>query len=243
MPAHLVGECNTCTMVGRPDVIAHRGASAAAPENTVAAFELAVEMGADGIELDVRRTADGHLVVHHDAHLADGSAIVSLRRDQLPEHVPDLDVALGACAGAWVNLEIKNTSSDPDFDPDRLLATATIDLLSTFPDGPERWLISSFDPGTIDRIRAIGSPIRTALLLFTITDQALASAVASGHHALHPWEGNLDEPAVRAAHDAGLAVNAWTCNDEDRLRELIGFGVDGVCTDVPDVARRLVTRP
>jgi glycerophosphoryl diester phosphodiesterase len=226
-----------------PAVIAHRGASAAAPENTVEAFELAVELGADGIELDVRRTADGHLVVHHDALLPDGTAIVSLRRDELPPHVPDLDVALRACDGAWVNLEIKNDPSEPDFDPDRGLSVAVVDLLRTLPDEPDRWLISSFDQGTVDTVRATGSPIRTALLVYRLTPAVIADAVSGGHHAVHPRVDLLDLDAVLAAHDAGLAVNTWTCNDEDRLRELIGYGVDGVCTDVPDVARRLFVRP
>lgn len=224
------------------DVIAHRGASAAAPENTVEAFELAVEMGADGIELDVRRTADGHLVVHHDARLADGTAIIELRRDQLPPHVPDLRTALEACDGVWVNVEIKNDPSEPDFDPARSLTGDTLEVLATF-DDPDRWLISSFDPDTVALVRSGGSTVRTALLLYTITEEVIARAVAAGHHALHPWVGTIDEPAVRAAHDAGLAVNVWTCNDEDQLRALIGFGVDGVCTDVPDVARRLAIRP
>lgn len=225
------------------DVIAHRGASAAAMENTVEAFELAVELGADAIELDVRRTADGHLVVHHDARLADGAPIVELRRDELPSFVPDLHAALEACAGAWVNVEIKNDPSEPDFDPERSLVGATLELLATFDDPPERWLVSSFDPATVELVRSSGSMVRTALLLYTITDEAITRAVEVGHHALHPWDGTLEEAAVRATHDAGLAVNVWTCNDEDRLRELIAFGVDGVCTDVPDVARRLATRP
>ncbi|CAN5545704.1 glycerophosphodiester phosphodiesterase [soil metagenome] len=230
-------------MSAGPDVIAHRGASAAAPENTVAAFEMAVEMGADGIELDVRRTADGALVVHHDALLADGSAIVALRRDELPSHVPDLAVALDACRGAWVNLELKNDPNDPDFDPDRRLTGAVLELLSTFPDGPERWLISSFDLATIEAVRAADSLIRSAWLIGRITPDVIGAAVAGGHHALHPWVGELDADAVLAAHDVGLAVNTWTCNDEDRLRELIGYGVDAVVTDVPDVARRLFVRP
>jgi glycerophosphoryl diester phosphodiesterase len=235
-------------MSAGPDVIAHRGASAAAPENTVEAFELAVELGADGIELDVRRTADGFLVVHHDALLADGRAIVTLRRDELPGHVPDLAVALDACRGAWVNLELKNDPDEPDFDPDRRLTGAVLELLATFPDetapdDPGRWLISSFDLPTIDAVRAADSPIRSAWLIGRITPDVLGAAVAGGHYALHPKVRSLDADAVLAAHDVGLVVNTWTCNDEDRMRELIGYGVDGVVTDVPDVARRLFVRP
>ena len=72
------------------------------------------------MELDVRRTADGVLVVHHDAHLADGRAIVELAAADLPDAVPTLAAALDACAGMGVNIEIKNNHPDPDLDPDEL---------------------------------------------------------------------------------------------------------------------------
>src|SRR5262245_26247516 len=98
-------------------VIAHRGASAAFPETTVEAFEAAGRLGADWVELDVRRTADGLLAVHHDARLGDGRALVELSRSALPAAVPDLGEALAACDGLGVNVEIKNAASDPDFDP------------------------------------------------------------------------------------------------------------------------------
>lgn len=224
-------------------MIAHRGASGHAPENTLEAFRMAVDQGADGIELDVRRTGDGHLVVLHDPRVPEGTALAELALDQLPPHVPDLATALEACAGAWVNLEIKNGADEPGFDPERTIALDVVDLLRTLPDDPERWLISSFDLETVAAVRASGSSVRTALLVGRITPEVLAEAVTGGHHAVHPWVRWLDRAAVEAAHDAGLVVNAWTCNDEDEMRDLIAWGVDGVVTDVPDVMRRLVVRP
>ena len=101
-------------------VIAHRGASRRAPENTLAAFRLARELGADMVELDARHTLDRVVVVHHDAFLADGRAIVAQRAVSLPAHVPTLADALDACAGMHVNVEIKNSPGDPDHDPDDL---------------------------------------------------------------------------------------------------------------------------
>ncbi|MFK5282341.1 glycerophosphodiester phosphodiesterase, partial [Lacticaseibacillus paracasei] len=89
-----------------------RGASRAARENTIEAFRLAVDLGADGVELDVRPTADRVLVVHHDAHLADGRAIVATERAELPADVADLGPALDACRDLVVNLELKNDPSD-----------------------------------------------------------------------------------------------------------------------------------
>jgi glycerophosphoryl diester phosphodiesterase len=78
-------------------IIAHRGASQAEPENTVAAFRAAARAGADGVELDVRRTADDHLVVHHDAVLADGRPLRTVGSAELAAQIPTLDAALDAC--------------------------------------------------------------------------------------------------------------------------------------------------
>lgn len=216
-------------------IIAHRGASADLPENTVAAFARAVEMGADGVELDVRRTADDRLVVHHDARLADGRVIRDLRHDELPAHVPELDAALDACAGAFVNLEIKNDPTEPDFDPTDWVAHRAIALLERLGAGP-RWLISSFRLDTVERCRLLSPRVRTAWLV-PLLDRAIVERVAAGgHDAVHPWVGALARSDVRDAHVAGLAVNTWTCDDPPRIRQLIAWGVDGICTDVPDVA-------
>ena len=87
-------------------VLGHRGAPGLAQENTIAAFVAAARLGADGVELDVRRTADGALVVHHDAAIADVGTIAQLTVHDLPEHVPLLDAALDACFGMLVNIEI-----------------------------------------------------------------------------------------------------------------------------------------
>lgn len=223
-----------------PAVIAHRGASGHAPENTVTAFRLAVEQGADGIEFDVRRSADGRLIVHHDAHLPDGRAIVRTDAADLPSHVPDLERALDACAGAWVNLEIKNDRREPDFDPDRRVATEVAELLARRSEPAQQWLISSFDLATVDAVRAVAPSLATAFLVLEASSENIDAAVGGGHTALHPWVQTLDRASVEAARSAGLRVNVWTCNDEARMRELIEWGVDGICTDLPDLARRLV---
>ena len=108
-------------------VIAHRGASKAAHENTLRAFFLAKEFRADWIELDVRRTQDGRLAVHHDAHLADGRVLCDTPADELPRHVPELAAALDACSPLGINIEIKNWPTDPDFDPEFRLAAQVVE--------------------------------------------------------------------------------------------------------------------
>ena len=216
-------------------VLAHRGASKAERENTVEAFRRAGEMGADGVELDVRRSADGQLVVHHDAHIDDGRSICEIDAVSLPAHIPTLSAALDACAGMWVNLEIKNDPTEPDFDPDEFVAGETMAMLERRGEA-HRWLMSSFRIETMDRCRALAPHIRTAWLTSVVPDDVVPLLTARGHVALHPWVRLLGRDVVDRCHEAGLAVNTWTCDDPDRMRELIEWGIDGICTNVPDVA-------
>ena len=216
-------------------IIAHRGASSRARENTVAAFVRAGEVGADGVELDVRRTGDGVLVVHHDPHLGDGRVICRLAGADLPAHVPTLAEALDACAGMFVNLEIKNSQREPDHDPTDRIADVVAAELDERGGGP-RWLIASFRLATVERVRVVLPTARTAWLTQSFDQELVARTAAAGHDAIHPDVRTVDEATIRAAHAAGLAVNAWTCNERARMRELIAWGIDGICTDVADVA-------
>jgi glycerophosphoryl diester phosphodiesterase len=223
-------------------VIAHRGASAVCPENTIAAFERAVSIGADAIELDVRRCADDHLVVHHDAHLSDGRVIRATTRSMLPAEIPNLADALDACAGLVVNIEIKNDPAEPDHDPtDWVAARVATELQQRGTDA--RWLISSFNPATVAVCRRLLPDVATALLTETATTADAERAARDGHVAIHPHHGEVDGSFVRVAHELGLAVNVWTCDDPDRMRVLIGWGVDGICTNVPDVALAVRAEP
>ena len=176
-----------------------RRVAGAAPENTVAAFRRAAEMGADMVELDVRRSADGRLVVHHDPHLADGRAVVATRADELPAAVPSLDTALDACAGMAVNIEIKNDPDEPGFEPDRALADDVAAAVAARGD-TDRVVVSSFDRASIDRLREVASPpIATAWLVSSpASGRRRGACAAGGHQALHPWWQAVD-PAPRRA--------------------------------------------
>ena len=223
-------------------VIAHRGASLDHPENTVEAFVGAREQGADWVELDVRRTADGVMVVHHDAHLADGRVIVELEATALPPGIPSLAEALEACGDLGVNIEIKNARDDPDYDDEHVVADAVVGLASAYL-GPERTLVSSFNVDTIDRVRRIDPQVRSAWVMFDLADpaQVVERAVAHGFSAIHPYMAYVDRALVERAHDAGLAVNVWTVDDPDRMRDLLDDGVDGLITNAPALARRVVS--
>ncbi len=220
-----------------PSVIAHRGASAAARENTIEAFELAIEMGAQGVELDVRRTADGLLVVHHDAHLDDGRGIADLAAVELPDHVPTLEAALDACGNLVVNVEIKNSEGDHGFDVSRSIADETMTLVDAR-NTADRYLISSFDLPTTDRAAAL-SPSPSAWLVYAGDAESLCQLCrARGHGVIHPADHQVDAEFMAHARAARLAVNVWTVDDPDRMVELAGLGVDGIVTNVPDVARQ-----
>jgi glycerophosphoryl diester phosphodiesterase len=212
-------------------VLAHRGASAAERENTVAAFARAVAMGADGIELDVRRTADGQPAIHHDPDLPDGRPIASLLAADLPAHVPLLDAALDACGPLYVNIEIK--------EPPELAEVVVAEVRNRGMAG--RVIVSCFELGTVDRVRRLDDGIPTAYL--TYRDDAVAAVqlcADRGHEALHPWDPCVDAELVEAAHAAGVAVNTWTVDDPARIAELAGLGVDGIVTNVPDVALQVL---
>lgn len=220
------------------NIVGHRGASVACVENTPEAFATADRMGADAVELDVRippvHRARGdrggtRLVIHHDALPEDVEAVDAL---------PDLDDVLDACGDRMlINVEIKNSPSDGGHDPSMEVVHRTVDVLRRRgPRWSHRWLISSFNRATIDRCRRIGPDIPTAYLVESITQRAIQAALQGGHRAIHPWSGWLSQRAVDAAHAAGLIVNVWTVNDAAEIAQLADWGVDGLCTDVPDVA-------
>lgn len=220
-------------------VIAHRGASARFAENTLAAFRGARELAADWVELDARRTLDGALVVHHDARLADGRAIVGLAADELPSTVPDLVSALDECRPLGVNVEIKNLPGDLDFDPDCAISDWVAAQVAT---RDQPILVSSFHAGTLERVRAVAPSVRTALLTFLVDEprSMIDAAARAGHVALHPFDATVDAELVAACHERGLAVNVWTVDDPGRMAELAALGVDGIVTNMPDVAREVL---
>ncbi|WP_419926141.1 glycerophosphodiester phosphodiesterase [Candidatus Poriferisocius sp.] len=232
-------------------VIAHRGASAAERENTLEAFRAAVRLNADGVELDVRRTANEVLVAHHDAHLPDGRAIIDLQDDELPDWVPTLAEVMEVCRNPTaerefvINIEIKSAPGDPDYDTEHQVSAAVAGLVLGWGIGDHGGgvIVSSFDMEALNRIRAIDPGIPTAYLTFEVlAPDLLVDRVASaGHTAIHPYVASTSQALVEAAHAAGLEVNVWTVNDPDQITQLAAMGADAVITDVPDIAREVLS--
>jgi glycerophosphoryl diester phosphodiesterase len=227
-------------VTGRPLILAHRGASRRARENTLEAFAAARADGADGVELDVRRTADGVPVVHHDPAVPDVGLIVGVRfaalRHSAP-FVPTLAEALTACAGLLVNVELKCLPWEADADPEHVVARHAVDLIR---DAAARVVVSSFDLGAIDAVRAYAGELETGFLVHGQEIAAVAPlARARGHDWLHPDRvAVLADPAraVAACRAEGLRIDVWTVDDPDEMRTLAAAGVDAIVTNVPDVA-------
>lgn len=233
--------------MGVPRVLAHRGAARVAPENTVAAFVAASALGADGVELDVHRTADAALLVHHDAE-ARGVGVLAKRseaeiRASRPE-IPTLEEALDACAGMLVNIEVKNLPGDADYDPGESVAGAVVERLARR-GRRDDVLVSSFSLASADRVRELDGSIPTAFLTLVGMDPVDGVDIAHehGHGAVHPdvraLVGEAAAATIARAHDFGMAVNVWTVNGEDEMRRLAALGADAIITDVPDVAKRV----
>jgi glycerophosphoryl diester phosphodiesterase len=223
----------------RPLVIAHRGASGYELENSLAAFRAAAPRGADAVELDVHSTADGEFVVHHDEQLEDGrhigrstAAALATARLANGEPLPTLAQALSAIGDRLaVFVEVKTLA--PQFDQ-RFLA-----VLAAGPN-PDGYAIHSFDHRMVKRVGALAPSLRRGVLNSSSVGRPLAALSKAG--ALDCWqEQSLVNPRlVASVHRAGGRVIAWTVNNGDRMRELIGMGVDGLCSNYPDIARRAV---
>ncbi len=224
-------------------VVAHRGASVGARQNTAEAFRRARDLGADWVELDVRRTVDDVLVAHHDAHLPDGRLVARTPLDELPPWIPPLAEALEACEGMGVVVEIKNDPAEVGYDGDNAISVAVAGLVSAYRPYDEV-MISSFNAATIQRIRHVDSRLPTALIMFdpVVVAQSVDRAAAAGHAAIHPYHTAVDASLLRRAHRASVAVWAWTVNDPGDIEALVRLGTDGIITDDCPAARAITAR-
>ena len=239
-----------------PLIWAHRGASEQAPPNTLAAFRLAAELGADGVELDVHLSRDGEVVVIHDDTVdrtTNGHGPVSeLTLAELKaldagswfdpafagERIPTLQEVIDAVGHRlFLNIELKQTAL--------LRATGLeAEVVRLIEDNQmtDRVIVSSFHPLALRRVKKLNPYIPTALLhgagpIF-IRRAWLAPLIP--HEALHPHYSQVTERYVQEAHRRGRRVNVWTADDPEEMRRLLRLGVDGIITNRPALARTTV---
>jgi glycerophosphoryl diester phosphodiesterase len=229
----------------RPLVLGHRGASADAPENTLAAFRRAMEQGADGFELDVQRCATGEVVVLHDedtrrvageALRVVESPLSALRALDVGawrgdafrgERIPLLSEVLEALPGALVNVELKGR--------DPRLAQAVAELVRRAGAG-QRALVSSFRPGLLAAFRAAAPEIARGLLLDDEPPWRLRAALGERlgrPAAIHPALGLVTASRARRWRARGLAVNVWTVDEPADVERLAALGAGALITNVP----------
>ncbi len=240
------------TITHRPLVFAHRGAKRAAPENTLPAFEAAIRLDADGIELDVQFSSDGRLIIFHDLNLDETSngkgRVTSHTFDELRQldvgshfgpqfqgtRIPTLDEVLDLAKGKLlVNIELKSV--------DITGAILGVDVVKTVRSHGmiNDVVISSFNPFALRRSKRAGPEIEHALLLAADTSAwtrwglTLQYSKAEG---LHPEKDMVDARYMAAARRRKMPVRVWTVNEEVDIRRLAGLGVDAIISDVPDVA-------
>jgi glycerophosphoryl diester phosphodiesterase len=224
------------------DIFAHRGLHVKERENTLAAFRSAVELGVDGVELDVRRTLDGVLVVHHDA-LVGTLSIAQSARSALPDYVPTLDGALESLEGVRVNVEIKNGHGAAEsYDDSGELPRQVLQTIDEF-GWSERASVSCFDLGTCAYVRSINREISVAWLLWDVAvGDALVQAHLFGFNAVNPHFSTVDAEVVTRARDLRLEVNVWTVNALEDLERMTALNVACIITDDPALAREVVGR-
>jgi len=233
--------------------IAHRGASHDAPENTLFAFRLAFAQGADGVELDVRLSADGQAVVHHDADLkrtagrADrisdltAEALARVRLEGPGESrtvgIPTLgEVVADLPPDALLDVEVKSSNGEDD----RLVRCALRAAGGRI--GPT--LFTSSEAPTLERLRAVSPAARLGLIVRDRTGPPpwhLAARLNAGTLVVN--RNALDDPLLARARDEGLQVYPYTVDTAAEVRALALRGVGGIITNRPDVAARALRHP
>jgi glycerophosphoryl diester phosphodiesterase len=240
----------------RPLNIGHRGASAAAPQNTLAAFRRALELGADGVELDVHLSADGMPVVMHNfdvdettdgtgqvadktlAELKELDAGSKFAPQFAGERIPTLAEVFEALEGKLlVNVELK------DISPKGVGLEAAVAEVVRQCGMESKVLFSSFNPFALRRTQSLAPEIPSGLLYahgLPIYLRRAWFAPFTPHEARHPHAEMTDARLVKWCHARKLRVNVWTVNEPDEMKRLISLGVDGIITDVPDVLGAIV---
>lgn len=239
-------------MMTKPLIWGHRGASGYAPENTLAAFDLAAKMHADGVELDIQLTRDGEIVVCHDERIDRTSNAKGFIKDYTLEELKKLDFSNGNLAyegiriptmrevfdllkptGLSINIELKTgVFFFPGIEEKIVKLTRECEM-------EDRVLYSSFNHYTIRRLQSLVPSVRTAFLYADGFIDMPAYGQAHGVGALHPSFDNLQYPDFMAECRAKkLDVNVWTVNSEADLAVCVREGVHAIITNYPDKARR-----
>jgi glycerophosphoryl diester phosphodiesterase len=223
-------------------VVGHRGWPTRFPENTLTGF-LAAAMVADSVETDIRRSADGKLVLSHDAEICDlvvaDHVWAELAELDLGEgnHPALLDEAIGAVPGTPFQLEVKNLPHQPGFEPDHRIGLETAERSRPGD------IVTSFNWLTLAAVRRSFPEVATGVLVAATgdIDQAIGQGLELGHAALLP-SVQLPKSDLARAVDSGFEVYPWVVDDASLAGELADLGVTGIITDDPAATRSALER-
>jgi glycerophosphoryl diester phosphodiesterase len=235
-----------------PSIIAHRGASGRAPENTMAAFRRAVELGAGFIETDLQLTRDARFVTLHDKTLdrtTNGHGLVQKQslaelqqldagmwydREFMGERIPTLEEVLAFAQARDIvfYLEIK-------YDAAWGMHHALVAALRSA-ENAARTIVISFDSSTLDSLRRLDSGMMMGLLIEDGALDGVKAALQVGARQLCPRANLVTPELVKKAREVDLQIVPWTVNDPKEMRSLIAAGVNGIMTDVPDRLRAVI---
>lgn len=227
---------------------AHRGASGYCPENTMAAFQKAVELGANGIETDVQMSKDGHLVLIHDESLQRTTGTVGFVKDHTLQELQQLDAGswyheefrgeqiptleqllqLAKAHGIYLNLELKNGIVQYPHLEERMAELVKQYGLT------EQVIVSSFNHYSLVTMKQAAPEIATAVLYNEGLYEPWDYAKRIGATALHPIRYAVTKEWVEEAKAAGVRYHPFTVNHEEEMKRLLAFGVSGIITDFPD---------
>lgn len=249
-----------------PMNIAHRGAREQAPENTLVAFSLAHELGADGVELDTQLTSDGEIVIIHnqtvDKTTNGFGEVRHLTLDQIKSldagswfdrrfanlRIPTLEEVIAVLdAKMVINIELKTFGLNNGD-----LAQKIVNLVHR-KEIAQRVIISSFNPLELIKVRRMAPSLHTGLIYaanspWLLTKAGLRSVLGTGLStalrpaALHPHRRLVTPSFMRWAHDQSYRVNTWTVNEPAEMQRMIRLGVDTIMTDRPDNLHRIHSR-
>jgi len=242
--------------LARPTIFGHRGASAYAPENTIAAFKLAIEQGAEAIELDTMLSRDGMVVVIHDPTInrtTNGEGkVVDFTIDELKEfdagilfgesytgeRIPTLNEVFESVGNkTFINIELKNYLSPLD----RL--TEKVAKLVKHHNLEERILFSSFSPLALVQIQRILPTVPIGLLATPGITGAWARSFIGRwlpFQAIHPGHHDTNQELIQKCHNHGFRVHAYTINDRKTMMKLFSWNIDGIITDDVLLARQVL---
>jgi glycerophosphoryl diester phosphodiesterase len=243
------------TNFSSPLILGHRGAKNYAPENTLAAFKTALELGADGFELDTQLTSDGHVIVYHDKMVDRNTnghgklsqlSLAELRQLDAGSHfsdkfrgekIPTLDEVFETVGKrAYINIELKNFSTPFDHLVEKVCEVIRRHEIQ------KNIIFSSFLPWNLKKAARILPDVPRGLLTIKgkLGEWGRSFGFDFGDYtALHPYVSDVTAQQVHRVHKLNRKINVWTVNTEEDMRRLMNWGVDGLITDNPLLAVRV----